>query len=216
MTETVVQDDRDTKTRILDAAERLMGEHGLDVPLRAITAEAGVNLAAVNYHFQSKDALIDAMVARRIGPINRRRLEMLDEIESANPSGRLPLEPVLEAFLAPVLLTDGIEHIRPLFGKVYSAPKEFMSRIHAKHLKDIATRFADALHRAEPELPRVELIWRLYLTVGLMVHVMNWMPLLSHVSGGLCDPSDTEAVIARVVGFAAAGFRSPLPDIGGA
>ena len=105
MTEAVVQDERDTKTRILDATERLMGEHGLDVPLRAITAEAGVNLAAVNYHFQSKDALIDAMVARRIGPINRRRLEMLDEIESANPSGPLPLEAVLEAFLAPVLLT---------------------------------------------------------------------------------------------------------------
>ena len=55
----------------------------------------------------------------------------------------------------------------------------------------------------------------LYLTVGVMVHVMNWMPLFSHVSGGICDPSDTKALIARVVGFAAAGFRAPLPDFGG-
>src|SRR5207249_7612515 len=68
----------DTKLRILDAAERLFAQQGFDVSIRAITDEAGVNLAAVNYHFQSKEALLDAIIARRIEPVNKRRLEMLD------------------------------------------------------------------------------------------------------------------------------------------
>jgi len=69
----------DTKTRILNAAEKLFGMNGFDATsLRDITAEAQVNLAAVNYHFQSKDSLIDALIERRILPINQRRFEMLD------------------------------------------------------------------------------------------------------------------------------------------
>ena len=63
---------QDTKSRILDAAEKLFGLNGFEATsLRDITAEAQVNLAAVNYHFQSKDSLIDAVIARRIEPVNR-------------------------------------------------------------------------------------------------------------------------------------------------
>jgi len=73
----------DTKDRILDVAERLFAEHGFaNTSLRSITAEAGANLAAVNYHFQSKDALIQAVFARRLGPLNQARLEMLDAAEA--------------------------------------------------------------------------------------------------------------------------------------
>ena len=68
----------DTKTKILDAAEKLFGNKGFDATsLRDITAGADVNLAAVNYHFQTKESLIDAVIARRLEPVNRRRLEML-------------------------------------------------------------------------------------------------------------------------------------------
>src|SRR5580692_187637 len=89
----------DTKTRILDAAEKLFGKNGFDATsLRDITADADVNLAAVNYHFQTKDSLIDAVIARRIEPVNRKRLELL---ESAGPNPNI--EQILIAFLAPVL-----------------------------------------------------------------------------------------------------------------
>src|ERR1700761_8308807 len=88
-----------TKDRILDAAERLVGARGFEAtPVRAITAEAGVNLAAVNYHFQSKEALIRAVIARRIAPVNERRLKMLDAAEA----GPLSVEAVIEAFIRPV------------------------------------------------------------------------------------------------------------------
>src|SRR6202050_3273896 len=89
----------DTKSRILDSAEKLFGLNGFEATsLRDITAEAQVNLAAVNYHFQSKESLIDAVIARRIEPVNRRRFEMLDAA-GTNPT----LEQILEAFVAPVL-----------------------------------------------------------------------------------------------------------------
>ena len=94
----------DTKTRILDAAEKLFGEKGFDgTSLRDITTEADVNLAAVNYHFQSKDALVRAVIARRVVPVNQRRLELLDACEQAAGAGPLPIEAVLDAFIRPVL-----------------------------------------------------------------------------------------------------------------
>jgi AcrR family transcriptional regulator len=210
MFETVVQDAKDTKTRILDVAERLMGEQGLGVPLRSITAEAGVNLAAVNYHFQSKDALLDAVIARRMKPVNERRLALLDALETAHPGGRLPLEGVLRAFLSPVFEIAGtITHLQPLIGQIYSHPKEFLRRVHARHLTVIIQRFGAALHRAMPELSQTEVAWRMQFLVGTMVHLLNWSPFLDQLTGGLCDASDTNAMLERVVAYAVAGFQCP-------
>src|SRR5271167_2773804 len=102
----------DTKTRILDTAEKLFGDKGFDTTsLRDITAEAEVNLAAVNYHFQTKDSLIDAVIGRRIAPVNRRRLEML-AAAGPNPS----VEQIVEAFVAP-LLERGISPMLPMMGR---------------------------------------------------------------------------------------------------
>ncbi len=212
MNQTIVHPGRDTKNRILDAAERLMGAEGFDVPLRAITAEAGVNLAAVNYHFQSKDALLDAVIVRRIAPVNRRRLEMLDSIEAASPDGPLPLEQVLDAFFRPVLESPaGMSHIRPLIGRIYSAPSEFLNRVYSRHLTEVVRRFVAALQRAQPELPADELLWRLHFSVGMMVHVLNWASILPVVTNGLCEAGDAQRTAGRIVAFAAAGFRAPLP-----
>ena len=203
---------QETKTRILDAAERLMGEEGFDVPLRTITAEAGVNLGAVNYHFRSKDALLDAIIVRRIAPVNQRRLEMLDQVEARYPEGPVPLEDVLEAFFRPVFEAAGdMTHIRPLIGRIYSTPREFLTRVYERHLAGVVQRFVPALRRAAPELPQQELIWRMHFAVGMMVHVMNWAPILHTVSNGLCEIGDGAGTTARLVAFASAGFRAALP-----
>ena len=72
-----------TKDRILDSAERLFARDGFEATsLRAITAEANVNLAAVNYHFQSKEALVQAVIGRRMGPVNAQRIALLDACEA--------------------------------------------------------------------------------------------------------------------------------------
>lgn len=192
----------DTKARILDTAEKLFGLNGFEATsLRDITAEAQVNLAAVNYHFQSKDSLIDAVIARRIEPVNRKRIEML-EAAGPNPS----VEEILRAFLAPVLDQD-LGSVVPLLGRMLSDPTQFVERVFRKYLAPISQRFQEALHVALPELPPAELLWKTHFTVGVMTHVMALSPVLPMLSGGLCDIADRQALIERAVGFAAAGFR---------
>jgi AcrR family transcriptional regulator len=205
----------ETKVRILDAAERLFAQQGLDVSIRQITDDAGVNLAAVNYHFQSKEALIDAVIARRFEPVTERRFEMLNQLEAAAGSGPLSLEGVLEAFLAPVLAPNrpGLDHLKPLMGRMYSMPPEFIKRLFQTHLAPVAARFSAALAHAVPGLPESECIWRLYFVGGAMVHVINWSGVIPALSNGRADPSDTNALLARLIAFAAAGFRAPVPQL---
>ena len=170
---------------------------------------AGVNLAAVNYHFQSKDSLIDAIVARRFEPMNAKRFAMLDALEAAHPTGRLPLEGVLEAFLAPVVeLKAQGDHIRAFMGRCFTLPEEFMQRVFLRHLKPVMERFNGAFARAVPELSDADRVWRTMFSIGAMVHVMSWSTVLPQISGGLLDPSDTKELTRRIVTFAAAGFRA--------
>src|SRR5436190_24366511 len=71
-----------TKERILDAAESLFMEHGFEATsLRSITAAAAVNLAAVNYHFGSNEELFQAVLTRRLAPMNHDRLTLLTALE---------------------------------------------------------------------------------------------------------------------------------------
>src|SRR5260221_13122997 len=112
---TAVETRRDTKQRILDSAERLFAEYGFaGVSLRAIIADAKVNLAAIHYHYRSKEALFDAVILRRLEPINRERLALLDSYEKPT------LDKVLEDFLAPAFRVgadpDGGPTLLPLFG----------------------------------------------------------------------------------------------------
>ena len=197
----------DTKSKILDAAEKLFGLKGFDsTSLRDITAEAQVNLAAVNYHFQSKDALIDAVIARRMEPVNRRRLEMLDNA-GPNPT----VEQILASFLQPVLELK-TEAVIPLVGRILSEPNQFFERLYKKHLQHIARRFYLELAKALPDLPPAERQWRLYFAAGVMTHILSWAQVLPEISGGLCDVSDRKALVERALAFLAAGFRSPAPE----
>src|SRR5580700_9791679 len=92
----------DTKQRILDSAERLFADHGFDATsLRSIIADAKVNLAAVHYHFHSKDALLSAVILRRVSHVNRERLRKFVNCSRAADRALLSLDSVLEAFLGP-------------------------------------------------------------------------------------------------------------------
>jgi AcrR family transcriptional regulator len=192
----------DTKTRILDAAEKLFGKNGFDATsLRDITAEADVNLAAVNYHFQTKDSLIDAVIARRIEPVNKKRVELLDSAGS-NPN----IEQILIAFLAPVL-DQKITEVFNLMARVVASPDMFITRLFYPHFAAIVERFTEAIAKAMPELSRTEILWRLHFTAGSMAHVMARSHLLPELTG--IPAPDRQTVLARLVTFTAAGFRAP-------
>jgi AcrR family transcriptional regulator len=194
----------DTKGRILDSAEKLFGMNGFDATsLRDITAAADVNLAAINYHFQSKDSLIDAIVARRIEPVNKKRFELLNAA-GPNPS----VEQILNAFMAPVMQVRA-DALVPLIGRILSNPELFVERVFHKHLAPVSQRFVEALSKALPDLPPSELLWRLHFSVGVLTHTMLWGRIFPKITNGVCDISDREALVDRAVRFAAAGFRAP-------
>src|SRR5512135_2832638 len=93
-----------TKERILDTAETLFMEHGFEATsLRAITAAAAVNLAAVNYHFGSKEELFQAVLTRRLDPMNQRRLALLDRFERDTAATPLSCERIIVALFIPAL-----------------------------------------------------------------------------------------------------------------
>ncbi|HYL38819.1 MAG TPA: TetR/AcrR family transcriptional regulator [Bryobacteraceae bacterium] len=205
-----------TKDRILDAAERLFARDGIEATsLRAITAEAGVNLAAVNYHFQSKDALVHAVIARRMAPVNQRRLELLDACERAAGDGPPPLEQVLDAFLRPAveILASHAREFTPLMGRLYMEPWDFVERIYKEHLEPVATRFIRAYQRALPGLPRAELMWRLHFAIGALAHTLGASHLLQIFSSGECDPSDVEGTLQRLEAFTIAGLTAPVGEV---
>lgn len=202
-----------TKDRILDAAERLFARDGFEATsLRAITKEAAVNLAAVNYHFQSKEALVQAVIGRRMGPVNAQRLALLDAYQAQAGSTPIALENILDAFLRPVLEIRG-GHARefvPLIGRIYTEPGDFSDRLYKQQFEPIAQRFIPALQRALPDLPPPELFWRVHFAIGAMAHTMAAAKLLNLMSGGRCDIHDVEGTLARLKTFILAGLTEPV------
>jgi AcrR family transcriptional regulator len=204
----------DTKRRILDSAERLFADHGFEgASLRTIIADAKVNLAAIHYHYHSKEALFDAVILRRLDPINRQRLELLDAAERAANPEPASLEAVIEAFLAPAFRVATEEHYGSTFarlmGRVLTSERSSVPRMR-EHVSEMIARFMHALKNAAPELPMAELYWRMQFMGGAMALTLLRGHDLQVLSNGLCDMSDAEGTIRRLVAFTAAGFRAPV------
>lgn len=199
-----------TKARILDSAERILSERGFTaLSLRAVTPAAGVNLGAVNYHFQSKKALIQAVFARRLGPLNRERLAALDACEARARGRSVPLDELIRAFVGPIinLRREGSQFVQ-LMGRMYSEPSLDTQRIFSAELGEVVQRFSSAFHRTLPEVPPEDLYYGLFFTIGAMSLTLGAAPLLRFFSGGLCDASDLEGVETRLIRFAGPGLRA--------
>ncbi len=205
-----------TKARILDTAERLFSEQGYAATsLRSIIADAGVNLAAVHYHFHSKEALLEALILRRSVPANLERLALLDRFEKEAGDHPPSLEKVIEAFVAPTLhmsrdpQSGGMVFMK-LLGRLH-AEGDVLPRILTSQFGDVFQRFGAALRAALPDLPREELFWRLNLAVGALAQTLRGG---SKDLGTISDLSlsfDSETALERLVAFLSAGFRAPVP-----
>jgi len=210
--------ERTTKDIILDTAERRFAEEGFAATsLRAIIKEAGVNTAAVHYHFGSKEDLIQAVIARRVQPLNRRRLEMLDSLEAACAPEPAPLEGIVDAFLRPVMeihhaSPEGAETFRKLVGRVtMDATIEQRSRI-TRLFEGVGHRFLLAMKPTLPELSEGELFWRLHFMVGAMTFAIS-MPHGEKCPGNLASPGgSTEELRERLIRFIVGGLNAPAPE----
>jgi AcrR family transcriptional regulator len=196
---------QDTKQKILDTAERLFGEQGYDATsLRQIIAEAGVNLAAVHYHFGSKEELLDEVMMRRVGPMNEARMANLDRLEAAE--GPPVVEKVLEAILLP---TAEAASRNPQFVKLMGRilAEGLLPTILEKHFRVAAGRFLGAMGKALPDLPEDELLWRVHFMAGAMAHTMCRSPEFPKKVG---ETGDFQTRMERLVTFLSAGFRAPV------
>lgn len=202
-----------TKDRILAAAEELFARTGVArTSLRAITALARVNLAAVNYHFGSKEGLVEEVYRRRLEPLNRARMANLDRLESRarNPS----LESILKAFMTPVATlardpAQGGPTVMRLLGQTHAEAEAPFKAWFAGEYRDVLERYHAALCRALPALPPEEVRWRLQFLVGALTYPVAERQLVELVSGEAIDPDDVTLVVERLLPFVAAGFRAP-------
>jgi AcrR family transcriptional regulator len=207
----------DTKQRILDSAERLFADNGFGgTSLRSIIGDAKVNLAAIHYHYHSKEALVDAVILRHLEPINRQRIELLDAAELQAGPESPSFEAVIEAFVAPALRVTpeqpNSDTFARLLGRILASDKSLFSQSNEK-VADVLGRFMHALQNASAGLPRAELLWRMQFMSGALALTLLRGQNLVVMSHGLCDPSYVEDTIRRLVAFTAAGFRAPVPMV---
>lgn len=207
----------DTKTRILDAAESLFVGGGFDaMSMRQITSAAGVNLAAVNYHFGSKDALIQAVLGRRLDPLDAQRLAMLDAFEAAY-GDKLACEHVLVALFLPavrIFRSDApmAESFLHFIGRAYTDPSPVVRDfIQASYIQTLG-RFFFAFQRTLPELSREDLGFRLNFAMGALSGILaggNTQRLIREFTQ---QQGDHEAVIlSRLASLMVAALKAPLP-----
>jgi AcrR family transcriptional regulator len=195
-----------TRTAILAAAERLYADRGFgDVTLRDIVAEANVNLAAVNYHFGSKDELIAELFVTRSLALNRERLRELRAAEERG-NGHAGVADILRALVGPSLRgCIGPERERSTAARfmirasIESVPP--IRRIRNREI-DHLRKFVTALRRALPDRSEAELYWGLHFALAMAQQTVRDSERLTKLSEGKCDLDDVAGVIARVVGVA--------------
>jgi AcrR family transcriptional regulator len=199
-----------TRTAILAAAERLYADRGFgDVTLRDIVAEANVNLAAVNYHFGSKDELIAELFVTRSLALNRERLRELKAAEDAG-GGTAEISDILRALVGPTL--------RGCLGpnNQRSTAARFMIRVSIESVPPIRRirnreidhlrKFIAAMRHSLPAHNDVELYWGLHFALAMAQQTVRDSERLTKLSDGKCDVDDVEGIIERVVAVAVMGL----------
>ena len=210
---------QDTKSRILDAAELLFMEHGFEATsLRQLTAAAGVNLAAVNYHFGSKKELFQAVLTRRLDPMNQERIDLLARYEREAGSKPLTCEKILSAMLIPALRLSrdekrGGKHFLRVLGRAYADPAPFIRNFLSAQYAGMIARFKEAFLKALPHLTKQELTWRLHFVMGALSYTLAGTDSLKLMLQVITNDQDNdELLLQRLAPFLAAGLKAPLGD----
>lgn len=200
-----------TKERILNAAERLFSERGIDgVSVREIAAAANVQLALLSYYFRNKEGLYRAVFQRRIDPISRERLTKLRSI-MARRSPPPTIEEVFDALARPWVelrsKRGGLLYTR-LLAREVADPREAGRGIVKDMVDPIALEFIAAMERVLLGHPRSEIHWAYHFFIGGLLLILLKQERIERLSGSLCDMKDGERLIKEIVGLFARSFRS--------
>jgi AcrR family transcriptional regulator len=212
----------ETRSVILDVAERLFSENGVEgTSVRQIITAAGVNLGAINYHFGSKDRLALEVFARRLEPVNRERIARLDALEAGAGKRKLKLEPIIDAMIRPAVEAQekdapNCDDFMRVISRCFQEPNAEVKKFVEEQFAEVCRRFDDAILRAVPGLPPGELFWRMSFAFGALHHGQEkWLRFdqMPHPSEHQPVKPDREGFIQRVIAFVAAGLSSPMPAV---
>ena len=212
----------DTRERILDAAERLFMAHGYDgTSMRQITSEAGVNLAAVNYHFGAKETLMQEVFRRRLDWLNDERMRVLDDLEAEAGDQAVKPSAIVDAFFGTLLrmaedeTRGGVTFLR-LLGRTLTEPSEFIRAFLAHEYKTVMDRYKEALFRALPEVPKAEIVWRFHFMLGATSYAIAGTDALRLVTDWQIEEDDStdriDRLVPRLMSFLLGGLRAQLPQ----
>ena len=203
---------RDTKTEILDAAERLFAEKGFDgTAIREITRAANVNVAAIHYHYGSKEEVLRGVTDRVVGPLNNRRFELLDRaLDDAQPYP-LSIEAILDAFIRPDIETLQELHKRGptvahFLGRTYMDPTPWIQQMAQEQFAEAQTRFFPVLTAALQHLTVEEIAWRMYRVAAVLIHLFATWP-----DDGLTE-TQADDTLAHLIRFLASALQAPAPE----
>lgn len=198
-----------TKDRILGAAEELFAQYGFGgTSLRQVTTRADVNIAAVNYHFGSKENLVNEVFRRRMDEMSAQRLSALSAARAASPGA---LEPILAAFVEPALALARDRHgggafirvIARAYAEKNDSLRQFLSEQYGHVLRD----FARAIAECVPALSKEQLYWRLDFLSGALTYAMADFGLIKR-RAGVSEDAHRQRAAAELISFVAAGFKS--------
>ena len=205
----------DTKENILDAAEALFASKGFrGTTMRAITGKAYVNLAAVNYHFGSKESLLEEVIKRRIIPLNRIRRERLEEVrDNARNKGRAPdVKNVMYAFIEPTLQfknsSPGAKNFFTFIGRSFTDPDDTVRQVFLRFINPIFQLLSETTSEALPHLPREQIFWRLMFSMGALFHTINVCGNMKADFMGMKCKTDTESLVNQIIPFVTAGMKA--------
>jgi AcrR family transcriptional regulator len=198
-----------TKDRLLGAAEELFAQHGFaGTSLREVTSRADVNIAAVNYHFGSKDNLINEVFRRRMDVMSAQRLAALREALQRQPG---ELEPILAAFVKPALAMSLDRHGGGAFIRVvaraYAEKNDGLRKFLSDPYGHVLREFAKAIAGCVPGLGKEALYWRLDFLSGALTYAMADFGLIKRPSG-VSEAAHRGHAAEELIRFAAAGLRA--------
>ena len=198
-----------TKDRILYAAEELFAQHGFaSTSLRQVTSRADVNVAAVNYHFGSKENLVNEVFRRRMDDMSRERLAALQRAVEAHPG---ELEPILAAFVEPALAMAQDRHGGGAFIRViaraYAESNDSLRKFLSDQYGHVLREFAKALAGCVPGLGKEALYWRLDFLSGALTYAMADFGLIKRPAG-VSEATHRQRAAKALIRFAAAGFQA--------
>jgi AcrR family transcriptional regulator len=194
----------DTKQSILDASEILFARDGYrGTSIRAITEEAGVNVAAVNYHFGSKKRLLEEVIKRRILPLNQIRRKRIEEVrDRARSRGRHPdIKDILVAFIEPTISFKekhpDARNFITFISRSFSDPDDTVRKTFHRFINPMFQLLSEAVHEALPKLSQDDISWRLHFTIGALIQSMQMMA-----------DADAKALLDHIIPYVTAGMKA--------